>query len=171
MELDALTEDFKAQWQAQDINLGSTRIGINTGEAIIGNFGGESFFDYTAYGDAVNTAARLETANKTLGTRICVSESVVAKIDDFHGRPAGHLQLAGKTGALPAYEPLTEQRASLPEMNAYREAFELLAKGDDSARQAFAGLLAVMPDDPLALFHLQRALAGEKDVIIDASRK
>jgi hypothetical protein len=56
-------------------------------------------------------------------------------------------------------------------MNAYREAFELLAKGDDSARQAFAGLLAVMPDDPLALFHLQRALAGEKDVIIDASRK
>jgi adenylate cyclase len=171
MELDAFAEDFKALWQAQNINLGSTRIGINTGEAIIGNFGGESFFDYTAYGDAVNTAARLETANKTLGTRICVSESVVAKIDDFHGRPAGHLQLAGKTGALPAYEPLTEQRASLPEMNAYREAFELLAKGDDSARQAFAGLLAVMPDDPLALFHLQRALAGEKDVIIDASRK
>jgi adenylate cyclase len=171
MEIDEFAEQFKAQWCAKGVNLGSTRIGINTGDAIIGNFGGDSFFDYTAYGDAVNTAARLETANKTLGTRICVSESVVARIDDFQGRPSGHLKLAGKSGELSAFEPLTREQAASDGMKAYCAAFDLLAAGDDTARQAFAGLLAIMPDDPLALFHLQRALAGEKDVIIDASRK
>lgn len=171
LELDEFSENFRAQWKAQSVDLGRTRIGVNTGEAIIGNFGGDSFFDYTAYGDAVNTAARLETANKTLGTRICVSESVVDRIDDFQGRPAGHLQLAGKSGEISAYEPLSKEQANSPEMVAYRDAFELLAQGHDSARTAFAGLLAIMPDDPLALFHLQRALAGERDVVIDATRK
>ena len=171
LEIDAFSEEFKRQWNEKGIKLGSTRIGINTGEAIIGNFGGDSFFDYTAYGDVVNTAARLETANKTLGTRICVSESVVARIDGFLGRPAGDLKLAGKTGTLPAFEPLTAEQADSPQMKAYCAAFELLKNGDEGARQAFAGLLAIMPDDPLALFHLQRALAGERDVVIDASRK
>jgi class 3 adenylate cyclase len=126
--------------------------------------------DYTAYGDAVNTAARLETANKTLGTRICISESVVSQIEGFRGRPAGDLQLAGKTGTLSAFEPLTAEQANSQEMKAYCEAYELLKSGDDGARQAFAGLLAIMPDDPLALFHLQRALAGKRDVVIDARR-
>ena len=171
MEIDVFSEDFRQQWNEKGIKLGSTRIGINTGDAIIGNFGGDSFFDYTAYGDAVNTAARLETANKTLGTRICVSQSVVDQIDGFTGRPAGDLQLAGKSGSLPAYEPLSAEQAESPAMKAYGEAFELLKNGDEAARQAFAGLLAIMPDDPLALFHLQRTLAGERDVVIDASRK
>ena len=54
-----------------------TRIGVHAGPAIVGNFGGGRFFDYTAYGDTINTAARLEAANKAFGTRICVSEAVV----------------------------------------------------------------------------------------------
>ena len=58
------------------IALGATRIGVHAGPAIVGNFGGGRFFDYTAYGDTINIAARLEAANKQLGTRICVSASV-----------------------------------------------------------------------------------------------
>src|SRR5262249_11377792 len=53
----------------QGITLGVTRIGAHAGPAIVGNFGGGHFFDYTAYGDTINIAARLEAANKRLGTR------------------------------------------------------------------------------------------------------
>lgn len=171
LDIDAFAEAFREEWREQGIALGATRIGINTGEAIIGNFGGDTYFDYTAYGDAVNTAARLETANKVLGTRICISESVVQQIDGFQGRPAGHLTLAGKSEVLIAFEPLTEARAQSPEIAAYCSAYALLEKGEDSARQALAGLLALMPDDPLTLCHLQRALGGARDVVIDATRK
>jgi adenylate cyclase len=68
-------EAFRAQWLDE-----ATRIGIHSGPALVGNFGGGRFFDYTAYGDTINIAARLEAANKQLGTRICVSDSVVQRI-------------------------------------------------------------------------------------------
>jgi class 3 adenylate cyclase len=49
----------------------SRALAFMPGAAIVGNFGGGRFFDYTAYGDTINVAARLEAANKQLGTRIC----------------------------------------------------------------------------------------------------
>jgi adenylate cyclase len=166
LEIDAFAEDYRKAWNAKEVPLGITRIGINTGPAIIGNFGGDSFFDYTAYGDAVNTAARLEAANKTLGTRICVSENVAFGIEGFQGRPAGRLLLQGKSEPLLTFEPLTEAEAGRPEIDDYRAAYTSLAAGEDGSRTAFAGLMAAMPDDPLTLFHLQRSLAGARDDII-----
>jgi len=53
--------------------LPTNHIGVHAGRVLVGNFGGSRFFDYSAYGDTINTAARLEAANKFLGTRICVS--------------------------------------------------------------------------------------------------
>ena len=76
--------------------MGITRIGVHAGPAIVGNFGGGRFFDYTAYGDTINVAARLETANKQLGTRICVSAALAEEVKDFRGRPIGDLVLRGK---------------------------------------------------------------------------
>ena len=171
LEIDRFAEDYRSDWNARGVALGTTRIGVNSGEAIIGNFGGESFFDYTAYGDAVNAAARLENANKTLGTRICVSESVVAKIEDFAGRPAGDLLLAGKSQSLAAFEPLSLEINMSKPMEAYRVAFAQLASGDPVARQSLAALVAVLPDDPLTLFHLQRVLGGAVNAIVDLSVK
>jgi adenylate cyclase len=169
LEIDAFAESFRTGWQAQGIALGITRIGVNTGEAVIGNFGGEAFFDYTAYGDAVNTAARLEAANKVLGTRICVSESTAARIPGFQGRPAGLLKVAGKAEPVSAFEPLVAERANSSEVNAYRAAHALLAAGDSKARIAFAALLADASDDPLTLFHLKRSLGGATDVVIEVA--
>jgi len=67
---------------------------------MVGDFGGELFFDYSAHGDAINTAARLESVNKYLGTRICSSAATAIRVPDFSGRPAGTLVLKGKTEGL-----------------------------------------------------------------------
>ena len=67
---------FASAGSQRGVNFGATRIGVHAGPALVGNFGGSRFFDYTAYGDTINIAARLEAANKYLGTRICVSAAV-----------------------------------------------------------------------------------------------
>lgn len=171
LAIDGFAAQFQAKQNSAGVPLGMTRIGINSGQAIIGNFGGEYFFDYTAYGDAVNVAARLESANKQLGTRICVSETVVDQMMDFQGRPAGILLLKGKSKPVQAYEPLNNEQSASPAVAAYREAYEKLKAGDPAARQAFAALVGQYDDDPLAAFHLQRILAGEIAVDIQLTQK
>ena len=171
LEIDAFAQSYRQTWAERGVQLGVTRMGIHSGEAIIGNFGGETFFDYTAYGDAVNVAARLEAANKTIGTRICVSSDVAARIPDFCGRPAGLLSLPGKSHPLAGFEPLLPEQAASEEMQLYRDAYAALEAGSPDARQAFASLLAQAPEDPLTLFHLQRALNGATDTVVDVTTK
>ena len=171
LAIDAYAVKFQAKNNANNVPLGLTRIGVNSGQAIIGNFGGEYFFDYTAYGDAVNVAARLEGANKQLGTRICISESVVEQIDGFEGRPAGTLLLKGKTQKLKAFEPLTKEKYESPATIGYIEAFSKLEAGDPVARQSFAALVGQYDDDPLTNFHLGRLLADEASVEIEMTAK
>src|SRR3974390_1066657 len=77
---------FCRRWRQKGIALGLTRIGAHAGPALVGNFGGDRFFDYTAYGDTINVTARLEAANKQLGTRICVSATLADKDEGFRGR-------------------------------------------------------------------------------------
>ena len=91
------------------IDFGVTRLGVHAGPALVGNFGGGRLFDYTAYGDTINTAARLRAANKRLGTRICVSAAVVDGAARFQGRPVGDLMLRGRSEPLRAYEPLSRR--------------------------------------------------------------
>ncbi|MDX1428806.1 MAG: adenylate/guanylate cyclase domain-containing protein, partial [Rhodothermales bacterium] len=171
MEMDAFAEAFRKQKNDEGIPLGVTRIGVHSGPAIVGNFGGASYFDYTAHGDAINTAARLEGVNKFLGTRVCVSEDVVRQIRDFKGRPVGTLVLKGKTGGLRAFEPLAGEQAASEANAAYEAAFAKLESGDPAARQSFAALVGEFGDDPLATFHLKRLLAGETGVEIKFGTK
>ncbi len=167
LAIDAFAQEFQAKKNAQGIPLGVTRIGVNSGAAIIGSFGGDNFFDYTAYGDAVNVAARLEGANKLLGTRICVSQTVVDQMPAFEGRPAGMLMLKGKSEALKAYEPLPTEEFGSPATASYLQAYSRLEAGDKSARQAFAALVGQYDNDPLANFHLGRVLSGIVNTEID----
>jgi len=171
LAIDEFAMQFQAGKTAAGIPLGITRIGVNSGPAIIGNFGGKHFFDYTAYGDVVNIAARLERANKSIGTRVCVGESVVALMPDFKGRPVGTLLLKGKTQALRCYEPLSGERAEAPATAGYNAAFALLEAGDPKARQAFAALVGQYDEDPLTMFHLGRLLSGESGAEIELTEK
>ncbi len=96
LDLDEFAQSFRERWNQKKISLGVTRIGVHAGSAIVGNFGGDRFFDYTAYGDTINVAARLEAGNKQLGTRICVSATLAGKVDGFPGRPVGDLCFGAK---------------------------------------------------------------------------
>jgi adenylate cyclase len=160
LALDEYAQSFRERWQRKGVTLGVTRIGVHAGPAIVGNFGGGRFFDYTAYGDTINIAARLEAANKQLGTRICVSAIVAAKVKDFRGRPVGDLLLRGRSEALRAFEPLRVEQYEDPSTKSYLDAFAKLEAGDPGAIAAFATHVGKHADDQLASFHLKRLLNG-----------
>ncbi len=165
--LDAWAEGFRARWKDKGVNFGVTRIGAHAGAALVGNFGGSRFFDYTAYGDTINTAARLEAANKHLGTRICVSASVAAKAENFRGRPVGDLMLRGRSEPLRAFEPMPPVTFDTPLTAQYAEAFAKLEAGDVTAMPAFAALVGMHAEDPLASYHLKRLLNGAKGAVMN----
>jgi adenylate cyclase len=162
LALDAYAQSFRERWNRQGPALGSTRIGVHAGPAIVGNFGGGRYFDYTAYGDTINIAARLESANKQLGTRICVSAKLAEKVKDFHGRPVGDLVLRGRSESIRALEPLRAEQYEGPATASYLEAFAKLEANDTSAISAFASHVGTQPEDQLAAFHLKRLLNGAK---------
>ncbi|TWI11294.1 response regulator [Bradyrhizobium daqingense] len=165
-DLDAWAQDFCVRQKARGVSFGTTRIGIHAGPALVGNFGGNRFFDYTAYGDSINIAARLEAANKHLGTRICVSASVAKSAENFQGRPIGELMLRGRSEPLRAFEPLPQAKFEAPEAALYSEAFTKMEAGDAAAMPAFAALVGMHADDALAGFHLKRLLNGAKGIRI-----
>ncbi len=163
LELDALSQAFRESWRDKGVALGATRIGVHAGPALVGNFGGGRFFDYTAYGDTINIAARLEAANKQLGTRICVSASG-GRTGRRFPRPAGRRPRAEGQGrgaarfrALVAPSNMTtRRRRAISKRSAELEA------GDPSALAAFAAQVGKRSDDELASFHLKRLLNGAK---------
>ena len=167
LELDEFAQAFRASWREKGVEIGATRIGVNAGPAIVGNFGGGRFFDYTAYGDTINIASRLESANKELGTRICVSEQLTARVPDFRGRPVGDLLLRGRREELRAYEPLSPEQHAHPSTQDYLAAFAKMEAKDPSALAAFAAAVGRSPEDQLATFHLKRLLNGSSGTRID----
>jgi len=166
LALDTYAEGFRERWRANGVSVGPTRFGIHSGPALVGNFGGGRFFDYTAYGDTINIAARLEAANKQLGTRICVSGSVAGRISSFRGRPVGQVTLRGRSEPLTAHEPLTAVRHADALTVDYLAAYAKAAAGDMSALPAFAALLGRDSSDGLVGFHLKRLLAGAAGISV-----
>lgn len=132
------------------------RIGIATGNAIVGPCGSEQKFDYTCIGDSVNLAARLESANKFYGTAILVSAATRQQAgDEFAFRPLGAVQVKGKREAVQIYELLGRRSDATPEQVAYSESFgsavELFrARRWEEARTAFALCGRMRDDDPAA---------------------
>jgi adenylate cyclase len=162
LALDEFAQSFCERWQKKGIAFGVTRIGVHAGPAIVGNFGGGRFFDYTAYGDTINVASRLETANKQLGTRICVSAELAEGVENFRGRPIGDLVLRGRGEVIRAFEPLQEKQFNEPATKSYLDAYALLKAEDAGAVAAFAAHVGKQPEDRLAAFHLKRLLNGAK---------
>jgi adenylate cyclase len=159
--LDMFAVRFSAEQQASSIPFGSTRIGVNTGYAIVGNFGGNRRFDYSAYGDTINTAARLEAANKVLGTRICIARSTVEHCSCGAFRPIGSLVLKGRKAPIDIFEPVDESVADAPWLSAYLEAFSAFSAGSGPGREMMLAYAASHPADPIGRLMASRIRAGE----------
>jgi adenylate cyclase len=171
LELDAWARAYAIGLNEKGIALGKTRVGVNTGPVVVGNFGGSNLFDYTAHGDAINTAARLESVNKHLGTNVCISGATAEKCQNFVGRPMGKLVLKGKSEGTEAFEPLTETEMDSPRVQAYLAAYHLMAANDPRAAEAFASAAANFPGDPLVAFHHEWLKKGENgDTVVMAEK-
>ncbi|AWI76932.1 adenylate/guanylate cyclase domain-containing protein [Parazoarcus communis] len=171
-EMHAFASAFARARGAEGLVWGQTRIGVHTGEVIVGNFGGATIFDYSALGDPVNTASRLEGANKYLGTLVCVSQATLDECPEALARPAARLVLKGRSGAIAVSEPLFEASPADGTRDAeYEAAYALLALGADSALAAFERLALQRPADALVALHLGRLRQGERGDLIVLTEK
>jgi adenylate cyclase len=133
-------EDFRREAAALDPTLppvGKTRVGLHYGEAVIGNFGGATRIQYTALGDSMNTASRIESANKALESAVMASGEFAAASGLDWWRPMGRVRLRGRMRPVDLFEPApdfpAEDRAALAEACALvvtdRAAALVLAQG------------------------------------------
>jgi adenylate cyclase len=113
--------------------IGVTRVGLHRGEAVVGNFGGEGRIQYTALGDAMNCASRLESANKALKTRMLVSDEAKRETSLDIFRPMGRIVVSGRATPVMVWEPAPDMAPQLrAELNALWQAFD----GGDAAALA-----------------------------------
>jgi len=169
--MDEFTEQFRAQIADTGLLFGHTRIGLHTGEATVGNFGAARRLKYTAMGDVVNAASRLEGLNKYFGTRVCMSDATRAASGDVDIRPLGSFFLKGKAQALDVYQLLPPGSDQDPDVIRYRKAYAALARGDAAAEAEFAALATTHPEDGAIGFHLSRARAGTLSVSVHMEDK
>ncbi len=160
MEIDEFCEKFRKEQIAAGIDMGHTRIGVHTGTAVIGNFGSSSRVNYTAHGDAVNTAARLEGLNKEFGTHICVSGSTKEQCEGIDFRPIGSVVLKGKAQSVEVWEPLHPGAMTPEQLERYREAFSRLHEPTGDALDLLESLSAELPDDPCIRHHVRHLRKG-----------
>lgn len=141
-------EAFRAEVAAMDRDLpaiGKTRVGLHFGEAVIGNFGGATRIQYTALGDSMNTAARLEAANKALDSSVMASREFAEASGLDWWRPMGRVVLRGRARPVDLFEPAPgfpiEDRAML------EQAMELVTVERGAAVRLAAAVAARHPDD------------------------
>lgn len=132
-------------WQARGLPEIRTRIGLNSGPAVVGNMGSNKRFDYTMIGDTVNLAARLEGANKVFGTELLVGERTAALCGDaFLLREIDRVRVKGKLHGVAVFEPLAEGAGDVGQQTVaarYAEALACWRRGD------FAAAVALCAED------------------------
>lgn len=167
LDLDRFAQGFLAAETEAGRPFGVTRIGVHSGPASVGNFGSDARFEYTALGDAVNTAARLEGLNKYFGTRVAMSGATADRCPDLPRRSIGRIVLKGKTEPIAVYQPLTEEEARGAFMRAYQQAYAAMAAGDAVAVEQFDDLAVLRPDDgPVAMHRDRLARGGDSDLVV-----
>jgi adenylate cyclase len=157
-------EDLRPKWLKQGFPELHCRVGINTGSMVVGNVGSNQVFNYTAIGDAVNLASRLEGANKHYKTLVMISEFTHNALTPnlFRTRLLDVIRVKGKLQAVKVYEVYGELSDSISAddllyYHAYNEAFEAyLARRFDVARTQFEAALAIRPKDAAAHEMLDR---------------
>jgi adenylate cyclase len=150
------------EWSAEGRPPLQLRIGLHCAVVLVGNVGSSKRLSYTVMGDGVNVAARLEGTNKTFGTTICISDSVVEAVEpNIVARPIRKVQVKGRKREFMIYELLGITTTDDPELKASddavklceitREASSSFERGElKQAARRYQDILRIFPDDPVA---------------------
>ncbi|MEW5909970.1 MAG: adenylate/guanylate cyclase domain-containing protein [Thermodesulfobacteriota bacterium] len=158
-------KSLTARWKDEGKSAIAIRIGINTGEMVVGNMGSKDIFDYTVLGSEVNTASRLEPLNKEFGTRIIVSESTKNDAGRFSPerflfRNLGKVLLKGTATPLIVSELISlkedAEQTVLTLVDDFERGLEMFQDGDrNNAGKCFESILMRFPDDGPSRVYLQ----------------
>ncbi len=154
--------ELQEKWKKNDLEPIYARMGIHSGNATVGNMGSRTRMDYTAMGDAVNLASRLEGANKFYETSAMISGTTyeLAK-DSVDVRKLDVIRVMGKSKAVPIFE-LMGKKGTLPEriyemLQKYNEGMEYFLSRDwKQAKILFKQALKVVDDDGPSKVYIER---------------
>ncbi|MCX6366092.1 MAG: adenylate/guanylate cyclase domain-containing protein [Armatimonadetes bacterium] len=166
LQAQAAMTDLRHRLKSESLSM---RIGLHTGEVILGVVGSAVRYNYTILGDTVNTSKRLEGQNKAYKTKIMLSQATLKQTEEsFLARPLDILTVIGKTEALHVFELMDSREGADPEKQALVAQTEqalvaYLQRDFAQARQLYEAILTAHPDDGPTKVLLARALAFEKD--------
>lgn len=170
LEMTRKLEALHAKWVAEGKPVLNFRIGINTGEMIVGNVGGADRFDYTVIGDNVNLASRLESANKMYHTRILLSEYTYELVKDLvFARELDLIVVKGKTKPVRIYELISDHAEGVDANE--RKLVELYSEGLaryrnrewETAKKLFESVLSFDSSDYASEMYLERCMLYEME--------
>jgi len=166
LEMQKRLAKLNKKWAKENVPELHARVGINSGNMIVGNMGSHQVFDYTVMGDEVNLASRLEGANKVFNTRIMISESTYNLVKDhFVTRPLDLIRVKGKQKPVKVYELIAHKNEALPYK--FKEILPVYLNGIsyyntrqwDRAIECFQYCLKLVPNDGPSREYLQRVQA------------
>jgi class 3 adenylate cyclase/ABC-type nitrate/sulfonate/bicarbonate transport system substrate-binding protein len=166
-------------WEAEGRPRIHIRIGLNCANVLVGNVGSSTRLSYTALGDGVNVAARLEGINKQFGTTICISDSIYDQAQaDILARPIKRVQVKGRKTEFMIYELLALRAGDDPDLKVrgrdealsamtWQASQKFEARDFLAAERSYRDILKEFPEDSLARFMIAECAARLKAALAD----